>query len=52
MPVADTPVRVHVKLPPGARKAEEATTVEVPADKTVLNGRVESWAYLMSAMAD
>jgi len=52
MPIADTLVRVHVKLPPGARKAEEDTPVEVPADKTVLNGRVESWAYLMSTMAD
>jgi ferredoxin len=51
-PAADAPLRAHVKLPPGARKADKDMTVEIPADKTVLNGRVESWAYLMSAMAD
>jgi hypothetical protein len=48
----DTVLRVHVKPPPGAKVAEEDITVEIPADKTVLNGKVESWAYLMSSMAD
>jgi hypothetical protein len=49
---ADTVLRAHVKLPPRAQVAEEEITVEIPGDKTVLNGRVESWAYLMSSMAD
>ena len=51
-PVADTILRVHVKLSPDTKVTEEDITVEIPADKTVLNGRVESWAYLMSSMAD
>jgi len=51
-PLSNTVLKVHVKLEPGALVKEEDITVEIPGDKTILNGKVESWAYLMASMAD